>query len=72
MKQRMHKNMANEKIIIDIDKGGGTRVSVEGVQGDACTLFSKRIVDALGAVESDTPTDEMYEVPNEAHLEHTA
>lgn len=54
---------SDEKVIIDIDKGGGVKVSVDGVKGDACSLMSKGIVDALGGVVSDTPTDEMYETP---------
>lgn len=53
----------DEVVVIDIDKNGGTKVTVEGVKGDGCSLLSRDIVKALGGVESDTPTDEMYEAP---------
>lgn len=62
--------MAREKVIIEIKPyGGGTTVSVEGAKGDSCTLLSRNIVKALGDVQSDTPTDEMYERPQEQSAE---
>lgn len=61
--------MADEKVIIDVDKTGGVTVSVDGVKGDSCSLLSANIVRALGNVKSDTPTEEMYEVPQNAQVE---
>ncbi len=57
--------MGQEKIIVEIDKSGGTTVSVDGVKGDKCSLLSAPLIKALGGdVISDTPTQEMYEVDN--------
>lgn len=57
--------MSEEKVIIEIDKNGGTTVKVDGVKGDGCSLLSQGIVKALGGVTSDTPTNEMYERPSQ-------
>ena len=57
--------MGNEKVIIDIGKGGAVTVSVEGAKGDSCSLLSAGIIKALGDVTSDTPTAEMDERPVE-------
>jgi len=64
--------MAVEKVIIDIDKTGGVKVTVDGVKGDGCTLLSRDIAKALGEVVSDTPTDEMYEAPETQSQEQYA
>lgn len=63
---------SDEKVIIDIGKNGGVTVSVDGVKGEACSLLSRDIVKALGNVESDTPTDEMYETPHTLEQEQYA
>lgn len=61
-----------EKIVITIGKdGGGIKIEAEGFKGEACSLATRDIAKALGTVESDTPTAEMYETPvmqeQEAH-----
>lgn len=61
-----------EKVVIDIDKNGGAKVTVEGVKGDACSLMSQGIVNALGGVVSDEPTDEFYARPEETVQEQYA
>ena len=64
--------MSKEKVVIEIGKSGGVTVSVDGVKGESCSLLSQGIVKALGGVESDKPTDEMYERPQEQEQTHYA
>lgn len=61
-----------EKVIIDIGKDGGIKVSGDGYKGEACTLATRDFSKALGEIESDTPTDEMYERPAEQEQYQTA
>ncbi len=50
------------KIIeITVDPAGNTRVVTKGFTGTACRDATKLLERALGAVESDTPTAEMYQ-----------
>lgn len=52
--------MANkEEITITITPEGETEVSVAGVKGKGCQQLTAALEKALGAVISDTPTDEM-------------
>lgn len=62
--------MAGEKVIIDVTKTGGVTVSVDGVKGESCSLVSRNIVNALGDVKSDTPTEEFYEVAANAEAQN--
>lgn len=64
--------MPEEKVIIDIGKDGGVKVSGEGFKGEACTLATRDIAKALGQVESDVPTSEMDERPVEQEQYQTA
>lgn len=52
---------------------GKSKVSFEtnGFQGDVCTTSSAFLSKALGVVQTDEPTSEMYETPEQAreHLD---
>jgi hypothetical protein len=48
-------------IEIIIDKAGNSSVQTKGFTGPSCRDASKAIEQALGIVESDTPTAQMYQ-----------
>ena len=52
------------QIIVTLD-GGKTTVQTEGYQGTSCQAATASLEAALGKVESDTPTGEMYTAPSE-------
>lgn len=60
---------SKEEITITITPEGETEVSVKGVKGKGCQQLTAALEKALGAVISDTPTDEMNqrEVRHEQH-----
>ncbi len=47
-----------------IDPAGEIRVETQGFSGASCREASKRLEQALGIVQSDTPTAEMYQNVN--------
>ena len=48
-------------IEITVDPQGGTRVETKGFTGPSCRDATRLLERALGVVESDTPTAEMYQ-----------
>jgi DUF2997 family protein len=48
-------------IEIIIDPGGEARLQTRGYAGASCREASKLLEQALGTVQSDTPTSEMYQ-----------
>jgi hypothetical protein len=50
--------MHKEKIIIEIDVDGSTKVSVEGVKGKGCEALTKDIEESLGSVTERKHTPE--------------
>ena len=48
-------------IEITVDPDGNTRVETKGFTGPSCRDASRLLERALGVVESDTPTAEMYQ-----------
>lgn len=56
-----------KKIVVRIHKGKVT-VTPEGYQGETCKDASKLIEKALGKTVGDTPTNEMFESPNNEYL----
>ena len=50
------------KIVVRINKGQVT-VTPEGYQGETCKDATKLLEKALGKVTADTPTAEMYQIP---------
>lgn len=50
-----------QTIEITVDPKGGTRIQTRGFAGPACRDATKVLERALGTVESDTPTAEMYQ-----------
>ena len=48
-------------IEITVDPQGGTRVETKGFTGPSCRDASRLLERALGLVESDMPTAEMYQ-----------
>lgn len=44
------------------------QVGVNGEKGEGCKDLTKRLEAALGSVESDEPTQEMYEAPIETNV----
>jgi uridine kinase len=47
-------------LTVEIDAEGNTKVKVEGVVGSGCTDLAKGIEEALGKVETVTPTSDFY------------
>jgi len=52
-------------VTIAVDKKGKTQVFAKGIQGQACSIHTKRFTDALGVVEEDEKTAEYYQNPPE-------
>lgn len=48
-------------IQIVIDANGQTHIETRGFIGPSCREASKRLEEALGIVESDRPTSELYQ-----------
>jgi hypothetical protein len=51
----------NKLIQIIIDATGQIRIETQGFAGSFCREASKRLEEALGIVESDKPTSELYQ-----------
>lgn len=49
------------KIIVKVDRQGGTEIRTEGFQGESCLAATKNLEKLLGSVIDDTPTPEMWE-----------
>ena len=56
-------------IEIVVDSRGEARLQTKGFAGASCRDASRLLEQALGEVESDTPTAEMYEQPPQQRQE---
>ena len=54
-----------KSIQVIIDTNGHTRIETQGFAGAACRQASKGLEEALGIVESDRPTAELYQQAKE-------
>ena len=57
--------MASSTITVAVDKKGQTQLSVKGTQGQACTMQTKRLQEALGLSIEDEKTEEFYHQPEQ-------
>jgi len=55
------------KITVRIHKGS-VEVQPEGYKGEVCKDATKLLEKVLGTVQSDTPTQELYESPQQEHI----
>lgn len=55
--------MANKEVIIEATPEGKVTVTASGYKGKSCKEATKSFEEALGTVNSDTPTKEMTEKP---------
>ena len=56
--------MSGKTIEIIVDTKGEATVQTKGFTGSSCRDISKALERALGIVQSDTPTAELYQVQN--------
>lgn len=51
----------SEKILVTIRPSGETKIEVSGVKGEGCKSLTASLEKALGEVQTDVSTPEMYE-----------
>jgi hypothetical protein len=60
-----------KKIIVHVDKEGGTNISTEGFTGTACQDATKQLEKALGVATKETFTDDYYKQSGVVDRLHT-
>ena len=55
---------SNRTLEIIISPTGQTRITARGYSGTACKAATRDLEKALGFVQSDTPTSDMYQTNN--------
>lgn len=53
----------SDEIIVEVATDGKTTISVRGHKGSGCKALTRELEKALGKVQSDSATNEMYERP---------